>query len=53
VKRSVLISIPFFLLMMAVGCIWEFRIYGELVPLFAAAILMILRDLFISEPGVS
>ena len=43
-RRSLLVAIPFFLCMFYVGNIYELRIYGELVPLIAAAFALILKD---------
>lgn len=45
-RRSVWIIIPFFAGMMIVANIYELRIYGELIPIYLTAFLIILRELF-------
>ena len=45
-RRSVWIFIPFFAGMMIVSVIYELRIYGELIPIYLTAFLIILREIF-------
>ena len=47
VKRALFVFFPFFIGMMYVGNIYEIRIFGELVPLFLTAALLIFKELLI------
>jgi hypothetical protein len=47
VKSSLLLAFPFFIGMLLIGNIYELRIFGELIPVFLTALLLILRELFI------
>ena len=49
VKRSIFVVFPYFLGMMFVGSIYEIRIFGELIPVFLMAFLVILKELFKSQ----
>jgi len=54
VRRSVLVSLPMFAGMMVVGTISEIRIFGELVPVFSAAFLLLLEtSMRNARPGAS
>jgi hypothetical protein len=45
VRRSILVTFPFMFGMLWVGNLPELRIYGELIPVFLSAFLLILREL--------
>jgi hypothetical protein len=49
VKRSLIVTIPFFIGMMFVSNIYELRVFGELIPLFTTAFILILESLLIGE----
>lgn len=45
-RRSVWIFIPFFVGMIIVANLYELRIYGDLIPIYLTAFLIILREIF-------
>jgi hypothetical protein len=49
IRRSIWVSIPFFIGMIFVGNVNEVRIYGELIPVLFPALLLILKDIFTKE----
>lgn len=46
VRRSLLVAIPWFIVMLFVGVIIELRIFGELLPIFLSAALLVLQANF-------
>lgn len=53
VQRSLLVIFPFFIGMMFVGNIFEIRIFGELIPVFLMAFLLILKEIFREKSAIT
>ncbi len=52
IRRSMLVIFPFFIGMMFVGNVYEIRIFGELIPVFLMAFLVILMEPSVSRQAI-